>query len=83
MIVNWVELNKDFSSSYTDGKNESEAAEIIREFLGSEPDGSMTNLNMFKILLDNVLCVYNRQQIKLEKIDFENGEYFLKMEVKK
>jgi len=80
-VISWKELNEDFSTSYCDGKNQKIVNEMIKNFLGFEPDGAMVNLSGFKIMLDNVLDVFDKRFIVLDKTDYPNGNYMLKMKV--
>lgn len=80
-IISWEQINEDFSSSYCKNRNEACVNNMIKDFLGFKPDGSMLNLSMFKILLDNVLEVYDPDSVHLIKKVYSNGEYFLKMKL--
>jgi len=80
-VISWKELSEDFSTSCCDGENQKVVNEMIENFLGFEPDGSMTNLSGFKIMLDNVLDVFDKKFIVLDKTDFVNGNYMLKMKI--
>ena len=80
-VITWEQINEDFSSSYCDNIYEIVVDEMIEDFLGSKPDGSMVNLSTFKILLDNVLCLFNRDQIVLSKKELENGNFRLEMKI--
>jgi len=79
--ISWKEINNDFSSSYCDDNHQKIVEEIIESFLGFKPDGSMVNLNTFPILLDNVLNVFEKESVKLEKKKLDNGCFMLKMKV--
>ena len=80
-IITWEQIKEDFSSSYCDNIYEIVANEMIEDFLGLKPDGSMINLSTFKILLDNVLCIYDKDSIVFNKKDSENGNYRLEIEI--
>jgi hypothetical protein len=80
-VISWKELNEDFSTSCCNGKNKKIVNEMIKNFLGFEPDGAMTNLSGFKIMLDNVLDIFDRRFIVLDKTDYPNGNYMLKIKV--
>ena len=79
--ISWEQINEDFSYSYCCNKNEIVVNDMIESILGFILNGSMANLSMFKILLDNVLCVYNPDRIHLFKKVFSNGEYRLEMKI--